>query len=785
MRMTLASRLNVLFLITALLLGGLAAMIAAHHDYQARLDSLTRAGSARLPGHPKLQYLIYTRESEQLQATLGSFLSAEAVSSALAYNGPGELIARIDQPGTRALPALPFGTVRGNLMAADTALVSIDDRGEPIDPGLLTSISHSDLPLYYSLPVITAVNPAERNLNALDFARAQLNGGPSDSQRVIGYLHLMIDRERLVAAVMPTAIRAILFSLLFAVFCSLATWYFTRRITHSIRLLAQLADDASSGKLEQPVEIEGSSEIKEIARVFNGMIGGLSSARNEANVDRRLLSMKVEERSAQLTQRNRELNHAVAEANQTRHRLHHLSNYDRLTNLPNRQLLTEQLDLLLKLNKSHNHTLALLFIDLEDFKRVNDTLGLSAGDHLLRAVAERLAEGVRESDSVGCFSNEGNQIGVSRLGGDEFTVVLNQLDCTDSASLVAQRLVDRLRQPLEIEGHELIINPSVGIAIAPADGVEPGQLLRAASAAKMQAKENGVPVEFYRADIGNPGEERLRMESDLRRAIERNELVLHYQPQVDTHSGSVVGAEALVRWNHSELGQIPPGRFIGIAEDIGVMDELNDWVLSEACQQLKRFNEEGVKLPKVAINVSSGQFSSSFVQRIGQVITDTGIEPGQLELGLSEAIMTSHEQDTVAALKVLKGIGVYLSVDDFGTGYSPISYLSQYPLDELKIDRSFLLESNRCENGAKLVVAIIAMARSLGLRVLASGVESESEFRFLTENGASVIQGYLFSKAVPAEELKPMLGAWHFMETVQKLADTTPSSALDRLSQLE
>lgn len=785
MRMSIASRLYILFLVAALVLGSLAAIIAAQHDFHARLESITSAASARLPGHAGLQYMIYQRDEGQLNTALMPFLVDAEVTAALSYTGPGELITRQDKPGAPLLDALPFSTVRGSLMAADTALVSLDTRGQPIGTGLLASLFHRRAHFYFSLPVITAVNPAEQDLEALDFARAYVNRAPSGSQRVIGYLHLMIDRGQLLKTITPTITRVMSFSLLFALFCSLATWYFTRQITRSLKQLAKLADDVSSGNLAEPASIKGSSEMKEIARVFNGMIGGLSNATKEANVDRQLLSMKVEERSAQLTERNRELNQAVEQANQTRHQLHHLANFDGLTSLPNRRLLTEQLDLLLKLNKRNKHTLALLSVDLNDFKRVNDSLGLAAGDQLLRIVARRLADGVRESDSVGHCSNEGNQVGVSRLGGDEFVVVLNQLDSNESASLVAERLVESLRQPLDIDGHELVISPSVGIALAPADGIEPGDLLRAASAAKLKAKENGTALQFYQANLGGEGEDRLRLESDLRKAIERDEFILHYQPQVDTHSGSVVGAEALLRWNHGELGQVPPGNFLHIAEDIGLMDELNEWVLSRACEQLRRFNESGVKLQKVAINFSSGQLSSGFVQRIKQAIDETGIAPGQLELGLSEAMMTSNEQDTIEALRALKEIGVYLAVDDFGTGFSPISYLSQYPLDELKIDRSFLLESNRSENGAKLVIAIIAMARSLDLKVLASGVESESEFRFLTEHGAHIIQGYLFSKPVPADELKPMLGAWHFVEKVQKLAETTQPSALDRLSQFE
>lgn len=783
--MSIAIRLNILLLAAALLLGSLAAAIAAQRDHQAHLDMITETVSARLPGQTRLQYSIYSNDVAGLESDLAVFMADPAVTSALAYSGPGELLARLDTPGARRLETVPFSTIRSSLMAADSGLVSLDTRGEVVAASLVASLMRPDAPLYFSLPVVTAVNPAERGLGPLDFALAQVSGDTAGSQRVIGYLHLLIDRASLVQAVLPTILHMFLFSLLCAAACALTSWYFTRHLTRSLVQLAQLADDVASGVQQEPVQIDGSSEIREIASVFNGMIGGMSHARREANVDRHLLSMKVEERSAQLTQRKRELDSAVEEVNQTRHQLHHLSNYDSLTQLPNRHLFTEQLDLLLKLNRRNRHNLALLFIDLVDLKRVSDALGLRAGDQLLGIVAERLLEGVRESDSVGHFVNEGNQIDVSRLGADEFTVVLNQVESSESAGLVAQRLLARLKLPMVIEEHELVINPSVGIALAPADGSAAEELLRAASAAKSHGRDTGAPLAFYSSELESSGEDRIRLEADLRKAIARNELVLHYQPQVDTHSGAVVGAEALLRWNHNERGQIPPGQFISIAEEIGIMDELNNWVLEQACEQLMRFNARGVKLPRIAINVSAGQFSSSFVQRVAEVIGDSGISPEQLELGLGEAVMSSHEKDTVDALSALKEIGVYLSVDDFGTGYAPLNYLGQYPLDELKINRSFLRECGRSENGARLLVAVIAMAKSLGLRVLASGVESEEEFRFLTENGAHIIQGYLFSKPVPAEELQPMLGAWHFVEQVQKLANASPASALDRLSQFE
>ena len=412
-----------------------------------------------------------------------------------------------------------------------------------------------------------------------------------------------------------------------------------------------------------------------------------------------------------------------------------------------------------------------MFLDLDNFKRINDSLGHSAGDQLLREVGSRLSGCVRDSDVVAHYVESGPKIDVSRLGGDEFTVVLNQVDCAESAGMVAQRLLDALSEPLEIGGHELVVTPSIGIALAPGDASDVDGLLKAADTAMYHAKAAGKNTcMFYNSDMDAAGVDRLQLEADLRRALERNEFVLHYQPQVDTRSGSVVGAEALVRWEHPEKGMIPPFRFIPLMEEMGYIGALGEWVLREACRQMKAFEADGFKLPKVAVNVSALQFNSAFIKTVRAVLQETGLDPAKLELELTEGVVMADAGATLQSLTELKDMGVSLSIDDFGTGYSSLSYLSRFPLDELKIDRSFVIEYDKSDNDASLVIAIIAMARSLNLRLVAEGVETSEQYEFLTSNGAHVIQGYLFSKPVPADELQPLLAPWHFMEQVQSMA---------------
>jgi EAL domain-containing protein (putative c-di-GMP-specific phosphodiesterase class I) len=348
--------------------------------------------------------------------------------------------------------------------------------------------------------------------------------------------------------------------------------------------------------------------------------------------------------------------------------------------------------------------------------------------------------------------------------------VLNQLDSVNSAGSVAARLMENLQRPMTVEGHELVVSLSIGVAIAPRDGSDVESLLRAAGIAMHYAKDSvRDKVLFFSEHMDATGVGRLKLESDLRKAVERNELVLYYQPQVNIITGAVVGAEALLRWEHPEHGTIPPFQFVPLAEEIGVIGELGDWVLTEACRQLQQFDGQGLKLPRVAVNVSAFQFTPGFCARTREVLQQFELQASRLELGLSEAILMDQDRNTFQGLSDLKALGIHLSVDNFGTSYAPLAYLSRHSLDELKIDRSFVIDCDRNENSARLVVAIIAMARSLGLAVVAEGVETEEQCRFLINHGIEVIQGFLFGAAVPAAELPAILAPWHFVEQVQAI----------------
>ena len=769
--MTIAGKINALVLVVTGFLALFATGITAVREYKSERDLLVEKTADLVANLDDLQVDIYFADTAALEDSLDRFLEPAAVSYVVLYDTEGELLLQKQRSAAAAWVSPPFESLRRHVSPTESGQLVLDNRGQTVGQGLFTAAIDSTSLIQLTIPVFSLLNPLLPNLSAADFGAALVQPTEAESLYVIGYLQVAISQRSILAGVLPLVAATFLSCLLLVLLSSFLSLRITRRITEPLSRMARVADEIASGKLSNTVEVEGTGEVKEIATILNGIITGLSKYKNRMDVDHQLLSMKVEERTSQLTRRNEELNKAVLEVTETKDQLRQMAYYDSLTSLPNRRLFTEQLDLLLRLAKRNGETLALLFLDLDNFKRINDSLGHSAGDQLLREVGSRLSGCVRDSDVVAHYVESGPKIDVSRLGGDEFTVVLNQVDCAESAGMVAQRLLDALSEPLEIGGHELVVTPSIGIALAPGDASDVDGLLKAADTAMYHAKAAGKNTcMFYNSDMDAAGVDRLQLEADLRRALERNEFVLHYQPQVDTRSGSVVGAEALVRWEHPEKGMIPPFRFIPLMEEMGYIGALGEWVLREACRQMKAFEADGFKLPKVAVNVSALQFNSAFIKTVRAVLQETGLDPAKLELELTEGVVMADAGATLQSLTQLKDMGVSLSIDDFGTGYSSLSYLSRFPLDELKIDRSFVIEYDKSDNDASLVIAIIAMARSLNLRLVAEGVETSEQYEFLTSNGAHVIQGYLFSKPVPADELQPLLAPWHFMEQVQSMA---------------
>jgi len=772
--MTIAGKFNALVIAILVSMSVLVSSFASVREFRQQKQGLLYQLQTSVERNLQVALYLHYGKLDALSAALDDPTRSAAVVAEAVFSGQGDklLVRQAQFPATEArVPGL--ATLRPADSTVETAERVLDGRGEPVASAWLALLPGKPLYIHFTVPVTSPVNPMDVALPPEAFLLAGVQAEGAVSRHVVGYIDFVISQRALLLEIAPLLLLISLACLCFAMFCVLLTVALTRRITAPLSRLARVADKIADGESVKPFQVKGTGEIEEIATILNGVVTGLSQYRTRMETDHQLLSMKVEERTAQLSRRNEELNKAVQQVTRTKNRLRQMAYYDSLTALPNRRLFTEQLSLLLRLSRRKEHTLALLFLDLDNFKRINDSLGHSAGDLLLREVGSRLSSCVRHSDVVAHYRDSGSLIDVSRLGGDEFTVVLNEVNGVDSAVLVAQRLIAAMTEPMLINEHELVVTPSIGIALAPehADDVE--GLLRCADTAMYHAKSAGKSnFLVYDSSMDEAGIDRLTLENDLRKAIERDELVLYYQPQVDTRTGSVVGAEALIRWLHPVRGLIPPFRFIPLAEEMGLIGEIGDWTIATACREVKRLASLGLSLPKVSVNVSALQFTPTFNRKIKRILEETGVEPGVLELELTEGVVMGDTNASVNSLSELKAMGISLSIDDFGTGYSSLAYLSRFPLDELKIDRSFVIAADNSKEDASLVVAIIAMARSLGLKIVAEGVETHEQFDFITHHGAHVIQGYLFSKPVPAEELQSLLSPAHFDPQIREITGT-------------
>jgi diguanylate cyclase (GGDEF)-like protein/PAS domain S-box-containing protein len=427
---------------------------------------------------------------------------------------------------------------------------------------------------------------------------------------------------------------------------------------------------------------------------------------------------------------------------ESQEKLDHLAHHDALTQLPNRLLFHDRLHHALQRAARENEQLALLFIDLDRFKNVNDTLGHHIGDELLQQVATALQDKLREGDTL------------ARLGGDEFIVLLENVDGQYGASLVAEKLVGMFEQPFMVAGHELFVTCSVGISLYPADALDLNMLIRNADVAMYQAKARGRNgYRFYAPSMTGEGVERLRLETYLRRSLEKEEMFLNYQPQVEIDTGRLIGVEALVRWNHPDLGLVPPSRFISLAEDTGYINQLGKWVLIQACRQMVRWQEAGLHVPKMAVNLSARQFErGSIATMVGDVLRETGLEPHRLQLEVTESVIM-NTGDALVFINDLHSIGVGLAIDDFGTGYSSLAYLKQMPVQTLKIDRSFIKDISTDVNDEAIAIAIIQLGKSMNLSVIAEGVETGEQAAFLLRHGCNLAQGYFFSRPAAPDDL--------------------------------
>ena len=442
----------------------------------------------------------------------------------------------------------------------------------------------------------------------------------------------------------------------------------------------------------------------------------------------------------------------ISERKASEQRIHRLAYYDALTLLPNRTLFQDRLHTALQHAERNDSWVVLMFLDLDRFKPINDSLGHAAGDRMLKEVAVRLAACVAEDDTV------------ARMGGDEFTLLLQprgtRTEALNRAIHVAEQILASLARPFVLQGREFFVTASIGIALAPQDGDELSQLMKNADTAMYHAKERGKNnFQFYQAEMNATALQRLELESDLRHALEQGQFQLYYQPQLSSDGQRLTGVEALLRWNHPRRGLVAPYEFIPVLEELGLIVQVGDWVIAEACRQLKAWHQAAVRVPKISVNLSARQFGDGQLgTRISRILGDSGLPPACLELELTESILMRDIGETLQMLASLKQLGLCIAVDDFGTGYSSLNYLKQFPIDVLKIDRSFVDGVPGGEQDAQIARAIIAMAHSLNLAVIAEGVETQEQLDFLREHGCDEVQGYLLGKPMPAAEFAASVG---------------------------
>ena len=454
-----------------------------------------------------------------------------------------------------------------------------------------------------------------------------------------------------------------------------------------------------------------------------------------------------------------------------------LAYFDTLTGLPNREQSRTRLESALVAARESQRTLAVLYLDLDNFKRVNDTLGHAVGDELLCVVAKRLRSSLRYGDPGSEHGSTARPGDLARLGGDEFMVLLPHLHSSGDAGAVADRIIDALREPMQLAQNTLVVTPSVGIALYPQDGADADTLMRNADLAMYFAKRRSPGTHaFFDVSMNASALHRFTIEGRLRGALERNELFLNYQPQFDVRTGAISGLEALLRWTSAELGVVTPAEFIPIAEDTGLIHPIGRWVLRSACRQARAWCTEGLPLQRIAVNVSGRQFAlPGFSEEVAEILRETGLEPSILELEITESVVTADEEWAERAINQLKQIGVSIAIDDFGTGYSSFGRLRHFAVDRLKIDRSFVTSITECGDDRAIAGAIIAMSRSLHVNVTAEGVENFPQLAFLQEQECQDAQGFLLSRPLQADAARALL------RRMQDLADYSRTQRLKAL----
>ena len=521
-----------------------------------------------------------------------------------------------------------------------------------------------------------------------------------------------------------------------------------RIITDPLLRLSAIARQISLEKnYSLRVAGEGKDELGNLIVDFNKMLDEIQLRDNKLKNHRIRLEERVTQRTKELEESNNQLTQSKKQAEIVAKRMEYHAHHDDLTGLPNRTLLNDRINTELAHARRQQTMMALLFLDLDRFKVINDSLGHAIGDQLLRVISRRLRNCVREEDTV------------ARLGGDEFMILLPRITSSSDAGRIGRKIIDALVEPVSCNGHELHITTSIGISIYPFDSTDTETLIKNADISMYRAKELGRnKVVYYTAEMNAGSRKQLALETNLRKALERGELDLHYQPKINTTHNTIVGVEALLRWNHPTMGAISPADFIPVAEDSGLIIPIGEWVLETAFKQLRKWHDAGHDALTMAVNLSSAQMSRSGIESaISKSLSNAGIDPCMAELEITENVAMQDIDSAIAALEKLKSTGINIAMDDFGTGYSSLGYLRRLPIDIVKIDQSFVRDIPDIKESILIAEAIIAMTQSLNLSLIVEGIENVRQLNYFKKQGCEVMQGFLFSRPVAAGEILKIL----------------------------
>ena len=703
----------------------------------------------RLAANPSWPVMLHYRTEDSAGrelALLGGQIAP--VSFLSAYHVDGTRVALI--PSDTSRPPRPERN-RDTSLEVVSDFLSLADNTRSDDKHWSTALPLANYALTLSVPILSPVNPLDGQVSYDEYRNQLAAYEGSGARYVVGYIEAAVGIHDLLARMISTAVTiGISIGLVL-----LAAFVFIRSAVRSItKPLEQIAEVAHAIVAEDApknarLPVNRNDEIGEIATVLNGVIEGVHRIKAKHEVDRTLMSMRVDATS-------RKLSEAEKEVNATRSQIKKVAYYDPVTGLPNRRLLLEQLALLIQIAARERRYLGVILIDLENLRKINESLGRTAGDTVLRELSNRMIDTLRRSDLV---SHDESPQDIARVGNDEFCVLLHGINHPRDAETAADRLLQALSKPMLVDDQQLQLKFFMGIALAPEHARDAEQLIRAADVALNDARGKGShSPNIYSESMDQQGSERFQLEQDLSKADFNREFQLHYQPQINTDTGQLCGIEALVRWNHPTKGMIAPFKFISIAEETGDIVRLGNWILDRACLDLKEMSSAGLDIPKVSVNVSALQLTDDFIAEVAATLERHQLRPQQLELELTESLLVQSVDTVMARLNALRhDVGVRLSIDDFGTGYSSLAYLSRFPIDELKVDRSFVLAMEEDEAAAKVTGAIIAIAHQLDLDVVVEGVESAEQVALLQQHGAKIFQGYLFSKPVPRAELETLV----------------------------